>query len=482
MKTIGFIFSSLLLISSNTSADYRDDIGYTRLRDKLGSTLPNGNGVSVAHIEAAAEVTDTRVGKWMPDTSDSQFSGKTITDRSNSPDLNRFSGHATGVGKLFYGKDSSIAPGIQNIHVFSADHWLEGGFLNTGNPERPKISKARVSNHSWVGFISDLKNENIMDLKVNASALRRLDWQIATDEAIHVVGMNNGTSNRPLLGSAFNVISVGRTDGNHAKGSFALDNVYTAGRTRPDIVVPQTTTSNATPIVAATAALLIEQAHKDGIANSAASTVNRNGDVIYDGERSEVIKAVIMAGADPNSSNSSVAPQLNVDNSFEIILAGEQDSLEDGDGAIAREGYDYDNSFGGANGSNETGTYSFSTGPEGEFELTATLVWNIAIAGGDEAIFDEATLYDLDLLLFEVTGTDESLLVSSVSTLDNIENLWALLDADSDYKLLVTKKGGPFNWDYGLAWQVKAVPVPAAIWFFITAIAGAFSLHRKKMR
>jgi len=48
--------------------------------------------------------------------------------------------------------------------------------------------------------------------------LRRLDWVVETDEFIHVFGMNNGKSNSPLLGSSYNAIAVGRTDGSHAQG------------------------------------------------------------------------------------------------------------------------------------------------------------------------------------------------------------------------------------------------------------------------
>ena len=78
-------------------------------------------------------------------------------------------------------------------------------------------------------------------------------------------------------------------------------------------------------------------------------TTNRNGDIIYNAERSEVVKAALMAGADRTSPNltNSVTPngytvntanglnnvygagQLNIYNSYHIIAAGEQNSRED---------------------------------------------------------------------------------------------------------------------------------------------------------
>jgi len=72
--------------------------------------------------------------------------------------------------------------------------------------------------------------------------------------------MANSPSKNSLLSSAYNMIAVGRTDGGQDFGSDAIDSVYVAGRTRPDLVAPETTTSAATPEVSAVAALLVETA------------------------------------------------------------------------------------------------------------------------------------------------------------------------------------------------------------------------------
>ena len=486
-------FLTLVVLSSQAYADYRDDIGYTQLQTELGIAIPDGSGVAVTHVEAAIGATDTNVGAWMPDVSTAQFSGKSILDQS-IPASNGISNHATGVGNLFYGNTSSMAPGITDVDVYSAADWIINGFLKTDSSSQPLVSDSRIANHSWVGSMDT--NEN------SVRVLKRVDWLVEEDEFIQVTAMNNGVSNKPLLGSAFNSIAVGRTDSNHAQGSVALDSVYTAGRTRPDVVAPVGATSSATPIVSAAAAMLIEQAHT---AAQGPTTVISNGDTIYNGERSEVVKAVIMTGADRVTQNTSTgdqitdyraltgnqtangldsrygAGQLNVNNNYQIMDAGEQDSSQDGGSAtVDIMGYDYDANFGGAQNSNNSASYLFDTTQSASLQLTASLVWNIDIEDTQGFGFNpDATLYNLDLFLYDVTGGAESLLASSASNIDNTENLWYFLEQGRDYQLQVLAADGlNFNWDYGLAWQISAVPVPAAAWFFISGLLGLFGVRR----
>lgn len=492
MKHI-LIFFTLVVFSTHVFADYRDDIAYTKLQTALSTTTPDGFGVAVTQVEAAIGVTETDLGAWMPDINSSQFSLKTITDLS-TPNSNGISGHATGVGSLFYGNSQSMASGIVDIDVYSALDWLKNGFLKTDSNNTPLISNSRIANHSWVGSF-DTRVESV-------NALKRVDWLVEEDEFIQVTAMNNGLNNQPLLGSAFNSIAVGRTDTNHAQGSVALDSVYTSGRTRPDIVAPRNTTSSATPIVSAAAAMLIEQAHT--AAQGAVFIIN-NGEAIYNGERSEVIKAVMMAGADRMTQNTSIsdqitdyrvdpanqtangldsrygAGQLNVYNNYQIMAAGEQDSLQDGGTAtVSALGYDYDAGFGGLQDSNNNASYLFDTTQTSGLQLTSSLVWNIDIEDDNAPGFNpDATLHNLDLLLYDVTGDLHSLLVSSTSAIDNTENLWYLLEQGHNYQLqVVAAAGSLFNWDYGLAWKIAPVPVPAALWFFISGICSLVCARR----
>lgn len=484
MRTGINLLSVFLLLSCGNIAlaDYKDDIGYTRLLNEQGVNVPDGSGVLVTQAEALSGDPPA----YLPNVADAQFTGKSISDKSGTNPADSFSGHATGVGRLFYGNSSSIAPAIDTVNSYDANHWLSSGYLNTYNRYSEPVSASdRVANHSWIGSYSD----NAVDLDV----VKRVDWLVENDEFIQAIGLKNNTStNRPLLSTAFNVIAVGVTDGVHGRSTVALASPYVSGRTRPDLVAPFTATSSSTPVIAAAAALLVETGHAIPSLSTdpeGTSTTNREGDTIYNAERSEVVKAVLMAGADRVTDNTTNpdpgtpgnitdyrvdpvnrsgngldirfgAGQLNIYNSFHILMAGEQNSAEDaaGGGSIGAYGFDYDPSFGGAGtggGSNVTGSYTFSTGTS-QAMLTAALAWNVDVAeGGRNSFPGAATLYDLDLRLYDKTGGGHVLLVESASAIDNTENIWIQLDAGRDYLLEVVPKTGQssFEWDYALAWQ-----------------------------
>jgi len=474
------------MLSSQTYADYRDDIAYSQLQSEVGTLVPNGSNIRVTQVEAAID------GAWMPDISSLSFAGKAIVDKTGGS-LGS-SDHSTGVANTFFGNSSSIASGVENIDVYSAEDWLLEGFLKPGQPENPVTSSSRIANHSWVGKMDSLDSDVLV--------LKRLDWSVEKNEFIQVTAMNNGSFNQPLLGSAFNSISVGRTDGNHAQGSLSLNTEYNSGRIRPDLVAPASSTSQATPMVSAAVAILLEQANN---AAQGATTVIANGDVIYNGERSEVVKAIVMAGADRKTSNTATtaqildyrgdastqtdngldsrfgAGQLNVYNNYQIMAAGEQDSQQDGGNVLVDQlGYDYDENFGG---DQRVANYLFDSIEAEGLQLTASLVWNINIEADFESGFQgDAILYDLNLSLFDVTDVGNELLVaSSNSQIDNTENLWYFLEQDRDYQLQVTAEGDDFNWDYGLAWNIAPVPVPATVWMFITGLGALFGLRKKAM-
>ena len=477
-------------------ADYKSDIGYADLETQLGVNAPTGAGIKVTQVEASAvAVNDSAYPIYAPDTTNSQFSFKTFSfpgAASTSP-----SGHATGVGSLFYG-NNSIANGISNITSYEANDWINS--IVTNSVSAP-VNGSRIANHSWVG--------NSDTTAHTGTILRLVDRQVQLNEFIQVVGMNNGPSNSPLLGSAYNVIAVGRTDGGHDSGSDAVDSVYVVGRTRPDLVAPQTTTSAAAPIVSAAAALLVETGHNGGLTLSKDSTNVIGVGTIYNAERAETIKAALMAGADRVTDNTFTtanitgyrssghqtsnglddrfgAGQLNVLHSYQIIAAGEQNSQEDGGGnagAIGLNGFDYDASFGGAgfggSNSNSTATYNFIA--DADLNLSASLVWNFGVSNNGSLT---TTLHDLNLELFDVTA--QAVSAFSGSAIDNTENLWVNLIMGHSYELLV-KSGetNNFSWDYALAWHTSPintapVPVPAAFYLFASALAGLGLVGRRK--
>ena len=471
-------------------ADYKADIGYTRLATELGINLPDGAGILTTQAEAATSYVDHDNNPvtpdwpvYLPDPNASAFTGKTISDMTGA-ELGTYSGHATGVGGLLYGSNS-IASGINAIHAYWADDWFQSGFLNYGAGQ-PLASASRIGNHSWVGNIGD------PDLAIASNLLRRMDWVIETDEFLQFVGTRNSKgTNYNLFSAAYNVLAVGKTDGNHSTGSPFVDTDYPSGRIRTEIVAPKSTTSSATPIVAATAALLVETGHSNPSLSTdpvQTSTSNRSGNTIFNAERSEVIKAALLAGADrftrnqtPNTSTAGVitnisdyrstgnqtingldarfgAGQVNTYNSYHIIAAGEQNSSQDGgtgSTGISTFGFDYDPSFGGANGSNNIASYYFSTGTDPKI-LTASLVWHIDIDGGRRTnnFPGTATFHDLDLYLYDVTA-GQQLILNSASIIDNSENIWASLNPNRNYLLQVIPKNN-FEWDYALAWQLTS--------------------------
>jgi hypothetical protein len=470
----------LTLAPGIAAADVRDDIGYPALRAALGRAVPAGAGVPVALVEG---VTRDASGQpvWLPDVGRPEFAGQAIANLSNQP-RGGVSGHATAVASIFFGRTASMTPRITTVSAYSAPDWTGAGYLQAtwpGTGLEPVPTAARVANHSWIG-----------DMPLAGEVLRRVDWAVATDEFIQVVGTANTGANQPLLASAYNVIAVGRTMGS-AFGSAGVDTLYTAARARPDLVVPADTTSAATPFVASAAALLIGLADASPRLSTdprVRSTRNRAGTVIWNAGRSEVVRAALMAGADRRTANRwrGTAPpadirdyrldpanqadngldlrygagQLNVYTSYRILAAGEQNSAEDDPGAAGRtaaSGFDYDPHFGGAADANAVATYRLPYVPVPE--LRATLVWNLEVDSGRRGDFTgPARLHNLDLRLWRV-GADGSraLQAASTSTTENTESLWLRLPSGFRWELEVVAAPGspPFDWDYALAWHLR---------------------------
>lgn len=470
----------LLAACTAARADYFTDVGYDTLREELGASLPVATGVPVMIVEAG-KTNDAGEVTYAPDRLNAAFQGKKITVGEGGPQVYApFSGHATGVARRFFGLQLSVSPGIEQVSSYLVGNWFGPVFLRLGQVRPPKVTAHRVASHAWVGSAA----KEVMD-QANDDTLRRVDWLIETDELFHVVGFNGGNK-APLLADAFNVLSVAHTGFDRHRKTLALGRDYIAGRTRPHLVVPDKTPSAATGRVASVAALLVGVGHADPLLSRGA-TANRRGDKIFNAERTEIIKAVLLAGADRvtrnasgvdivgyrvNGSNRTAngldrrygAGQLNIHNSYRILLAGEQDSAEDhaSGGRMGLAGFDHDESFGGLGDSNRQATYRFSTGSVAGY-LVLSLVWNIDIRGsGGLLAFDStATLYDLDMLLYEVSGDNLIGVAESRSRRDNSENIHLLLAPEREYVLRIQPGAGqgPFEWDYGVAWWFVEVNV-----------------------
>ena len=474
-------------------AAWLNEIDFDVLASEYAGAQANGSNVPVTIVESGG----------YPDTADGRFAGKTMTARTG---VQSSTSHATIVGAMFFGNTTgfsqrSVAPAIPNVDMYTTS-W-EGAFFLSPGTVPPLISPnlSRVASHAY-GSAGSL------------NTLTRMDWVVQADDFIQVVGVHSVSGH----GNGFNSIAVAPTagiSGSALSGTAAVGTgtPYVAGRHRPDITGPHGTTSDSIGALGGVAALLVSR----GRANAALSDysyVARPGYTVRSAETSEVVKASIMAGALRFTSGNTVignittyrddpvnrtdngldnrygAGMVNVYNSYKIIDAGEQGSSEDGDpsgGGIGRYGFDYDQSFGGAAGSNAAATYGFTAGANGKF--AATLAWNLKIDGIEPTYgnFDaDATLYNLDLKLLDVTAGG-ALVQSSASTIDNTESLWTDLIAGHTYHMQVTSAGAPFAWDYGLAWRSEvslaptAVPEPSAAGALVVA-SGLATLRRRRRR
>ncbi|RLA29824.1 MAG: hypothetical protein DRR15_15850, partial [Gammaproteobacteria bacterium] len=365
MQILVLIFL-LLSVPVHARADYFSDVGYDELRAELGVALPVAAGIPVMLVEANKS-SDPDIFAFAPDTTKAEFRGKKITVGEGGPTVYApYSSHATSVGRRFFGLQSSVSPGIDQISSYVTSNWYGAAFMRLGETRQPKVTFSRVAAHAWVGNLGET-----IDAPVNLDALRRIDWLIDRDEFFQVVGFN-ASDKSPLLADAFNVLSVTHTGASRHRNSLALDKDYVAGRTLPHLVVPDKSPSASTGRVASAAALLIGVGHANP-SLSHGTTMNRYGNNIFNAERAEVIKAVLLAGADRVTDNSSAADiigyrvsgedrmpngldrrygagQLNIYNSYRILIGGEQDSAEDlaSNKLIQPYGFDHDESFGGA--------------------------------------------------------------------------------------------------------------------------------------
>jgi hypothetical protein len=450
------------------NADAKQDIRYDILSSELGAQLPTGAGVRVGQIEGPQTG-----GNYLPSLNPptyAEFLGKNFVIQSGTTGV---STHARGVGQWFYGSSTSIAPGIAQVEAFEINSYL-GDFLKVGTMAKPLAPTARVYNHSWVG---EADNNT-----TNLDALRRIDYVVEKYDTLQVVGINNGSGsiNYPLLSQAMNVIAVGRTDGNHASVTTNLSDPagkYVAGRTTPQIVAPRTTTSQATALVSGAAAMLIEAASTNTQWSNGSYNVP-NGQTVQHAATAEVIKAALMAGARREDVSNYVvntlnglnqkfgAGELDIYNSYHILAGGEQDggSPLSAPVTIGAFGFDYAPSF----ANNQESWYQFTSASE----LSVSLAWNIAIAGGGLTFDGTATLPNFDLYLYRIDAGSPTLIASSTSTIDNTENLWLTnLDPQATYRIAVNRNDALGSFDYGLAWRMTVVPEPSSLALGIVAAA-----------
>ncbi len=369
------------------------------------------------------------------------FSAQTLFIQSTTGVTYVGSSHAANVGNRFYGA-SSFSNGVALADCFDATGWLNGDFLRTdAASSAPRVELNAVQNHSWIATLADGTAAELNDI------IRRHDHAIARDGFLAAVGLNNGsgTTVPTVFGSAYNVISVGRTDGSHSRGG-TIASTDGPGRIKPDIVAPDSATSFATPQVGSAACLLLANAN------------SRDWGAPF---TSYVIKAILMAGATKDEfaswTRSQTQPidtvygagELNLQHSYHILDGGERDA-----GTTAGN-YGWDKGSLGASGS---ATYTLQLGRD-VTELSCILTWNRTVdsapwlGGGAFA----ATVADMTLQLHRTGGPSPALYDSSNSPVDNVEHVYLRGLTAGTYTLTVATDVAV---DFGLAWRADEGDLP----------------------
>lgn len=416
-------------------ADWKDDVGYTRLQQ----TFTGGVPTSVADGITQAEAGDANGNFYQPDFTHPEFSGKTLTVKSPTTGL---SGHATTVGAYFYGGYTSLIAGTTAIDSYSANGWLNADFLNYGTASAPLPETRRVQNHSWIGSLSG-NNPSISNVN------QRLDFAINRDGFTSVVGMNNGASTilPDLLGQGYHSLSVGLVNGNHSAGLTAYDG---AGRMKPDLVAFEGVTSFSTPQVASAAGLISEKLRNTYSASLLTADYPR------------LTKALLLAGAakEPLSSWSREdtakpydavygAGALNVLLSYRILMGGKQSASETT--TVADTGWNVTTVSNSTTSASRTYYFDVPAGTAST-RFSAALTWHRPLTFFSGSFY-VPTLANLDLKLYEVSSGTFTLgtqLDASLSTVDNVEHIYQATLAPGRYALQVTSAAGSST-NYALA-------------------------------
>lgn len=448
------------LLTSTAAAGISSPHGYSDLLDRLGSDAPDGAGIPVAQVE----VPDGE-GDYGPNFTAGQYNGITFYEQSGPTGT---STHGHNVGRRYYG-GASISKGIDEVYLYEVNHWLLSGYLRTGTGSLPFATPGgiKVFNHSWVG--------NGSTNAVNNDVLRRADFVMNRDDILMVVGVNNvGGQNFPLMSHIFNGLSVGLAPPEEHQFGNTLPGMDTPGRLKPEIVTVEVRTSYATPYVGGGVTLMTETARTMAGRGSTA-------------ERGEVIKAVLLAGAqktDGWTNNPTLSGPdrgrtsqpidnvvgvgaLDVNRAHLMLTAGEQDGIAAVPDAVNIQHVGWDLA---PIDTGDSAFYRFRLRDEAD-SINIIATWHRRV----ESNFITWSIADIELHLWRVDGNDQLLPLTgddgigvftagnvvSESAIDNIEHLHLEGLAACEYVLEVRRvdslsTSGP--WDVAVAWYMPEPP------------------------
>lgn len=375
----------------------------------------------------------------MPNSGLPQFSGTTINNITNTSSV--ISGHANNVGYRFFGSNLSLTPDISTVNVRSANDFinnfikLAGSVSSTTDP---------VMSHAYI-FGSD---DDVSEAQVNI-LLTRFDFFSINSNIINVVGINNGSGTNigPGWAASYNSITIGRTDGSHARGETPTG-YESPGRQKPDIVANETATSWTTGSISSAAALLRQKALE-----------HSNSDAVHP----DTIKAALLSGATksefPNWTQTSTKPldpiygagEVNIFRSYRIIENDESSTGNVNHRGWARNTTKAETSgfFGSAA---ITHTYTFSTPADQIYpSLSTTLIWQRPVT----SLGNTYSYGNLANLKLELLNASDTVIQTSDSSIDNVEHIWnPTLTPNTTYKLRVSSASTTTT-NFSLAWIVS---------------------------
>ena len=342
------------------------------------------------------------------------------------------SGHAVGVGGIFYRTDG-ISDGVTTIYCREANDFYDQIRFGIS----PPTAVGSVQNHSWIGFADpDYPAEQMKDM------VRRYDFMLDRDGVLGVVALNNGIGAVPhLMAPSYNAICAGLRNGSHST-SGTLPDQDGPGRMKPDLVVDHPYTSYAAPSIASAAAVLYD-AIRPGFP---------------DADHPPAVKAVLLAGASKKNlpawqRDVSTEPyddvfgagELNVLNAYHILATGRQ--MHSSSVEVAPLGWDFTTS------SSTAARRYFFTVPSGHMSNTfsAALTWHRNI----QDITFTSTVPDLTLRVYASTAFSPatSAIDQSNSAVDNVEHLFLRNLPPGQYMLEVTSDTD--GQTYALAWEAQ---------------------------
>lgn len=460
---------TVLVIAAMSSipvqADWTEQCGLNALIDRIGAeNVPDGDGIVTCIVEVMVNTS------YMPDTTHADLGDTMFFRRSGT--VSGHSSHATIVARRMAGVPS-FTPNVWAVNVFETSDWLGNGWLHTNQggvmPDSlAGLNSPKVWNLSWVSTYGNVNTDK--------NALRRLDWTIVRDDTLVVGGVNNGDSPYPLPSYAFNTLMVGIDTGNHAWGT--VPSGYDGeGRRKPEIITPNGQVSFSVPWVTSAGLLLVDY-------------VRDTAGFPSEGERVEVLKALLLSGATHDPHWGSLTPWTNnpgtgADRGFtrqpldDVVGAGTlniniahlmlEGSLNPGGTRLDEatspplNAWSLEELLQG-----ETRFWRFDL--DGDVEaLTATAVWHRGV--GDS--FASWSIADLELELFGMSedglslvslrGTDGEAIfadgnIACDSEVDNLEHLHALDLAEGTYVLRLRRHASDNHEGtipVGIAWTIS---------------------------